>query len=569
MQDYADGLNAALDRIATGDVAHAEALCRGLLDSDPGNQAALLLLGLALGAQGDIDHAQPLLVRVAHQRAKADDPRYEPAGVLVRLRCRTLVSKLYRECLSREPDDTRLRFCVADFLHEASALHDAKEVLTEGLRRNPAWVSGRQLLGIVLADLGHFAAAIGQFRQVVTQAPDQAGGWGNLGVMLKIEGRFDAALKAYDRAIALAPNDARMRVNRTVALLHAGHLQEAWREFEWRLALPGRQGMGVDRLMPPLSRLGDVGGRTVLVTHEDGFGDTLQFMRYLPLLAKRGLRVIAWVPRPLERVLRSVVGVAEVLTGDVSLPPYDWHCPFVSLPRVFETSLTTIPNAVPYMSVDAGLSQRWAARLPNDGLLVGLVWAGQVRPHLPGFDVVDQRRSTRLATFAPLSAVDGARFVSLQAGPAADQANDPPFGLTVCNPMSGIKDFADTAAIVANLDVVVSVDTSVAHLAGAMGKPVLLLDRYDNCWRWLRDRTDSPWYPTLRIFRQKRLHEWGPVVTRVTAALRAMAEAHAARVSHPLPSRRSRDAAVYLAPDRSREPLPAALLLQQTQILQS
>ena len=202
----------------------------------------------------------------------------------------------------------------------------------------------------ILASIG---AAIGQFRQVVTQAPEQPGGWGNLGVMLKIEGRFDAAFKAYDRAIALAPQDARIRVNRTVALLHAGRLEEAWPEFEWRLALPEHRGMGVDRLMPPLSRLGDVTGRRVLVTHEDGFGDTIQFMRYVPLLAQRGARVIAWVPKTLERVLRSVVGVAEVLTGDIPFPPFDWHCPFVSLPRVFETSLATIPNAVPYMSVDA------------------------------------------------------------------------------------------------------------------------------------------------------------------------------------------------------------------------
>jgi tetratricopeptide (TPR) repeat protein len=567
VQDCVDGLNAALDRIAAGDPAQAEAICRGLLDADPGNQACLLLLGLALGAQGVTDQAQPLLLRVAHQRASGQDPRYELAGVLVRLRCRPLVAALYRECLLRMPDDAKLRYCLAEFLHEASALREAALVLTEGLRRHPDWVSARQLLGIVYADLGQFGAAIGQFRQVVTQAPEQAGGWGNLGVMLKIEGRFDAALKAYDRAIALAPQDARIRVNRTVALLHAGRLEEAWPEFEWRLALPEHRGMGVDRLMPPLSRLGDVTGRTVLVTHEDGFGDTVQFMRYVPLLAQRGARVIAWVPKPLERVLRSVAGVAEVLTGDIPFPPFDWHCPFVSLPRVFETSLATIPNAVPYISVDAESVQLWRARLPTKGMLVGLVWAGQVRPHLPGFDVVDARRSTKLATFAPLAAVEGARFISLQIGPAADQAKTPPSGLKLCDPMGGVADFADTAAIIANLDVVVSVDTSVAHLAGAMGKPVLLLDRYDNCWRWLSGRTDSPWYPTLRIFRQKRLYEWDPVIVRVVTALNAMAKAHAARANRPYPPRRSRDAARCLERDRSREPVQGVFHLRIQSLL--
>ena len=155
---------------------------------------------------------------------------------------------------------------------------------------------------------------------------------------------------------------------------------------------------------------------------------------------------------------------------------------------------------------------------------VGLVWSGQARSHLTGFDVLDGRRSTTLATFAPLGAVAGARFISLQAGPAAEQARDPPSGLTLHDPMSEVTDFADTAAIIANLDVVVSVDTSVVHLAGAMGKPVLLLDRYDNCWRWLSGRTDSPWYPGLRIFRQKKLGDWAPVIAHVAAALRALCE---------------------------------------------
>lgn len=567
MQDCVDGLNTALDRIAAGDPAQAETICRELLDSDPGNQAALLLLGLALGAQGDTDQAQSILVRVAHQRANGQDSRHELAGALVRLRCRPLVAASYRECLLRMPDDTKLRYCAAEFLHEAYALREAASVLTEGLRRRPDWVSARQLLGIVHADLGQFGAAIGQFRQVVTQAPEQAGGWGNLGVMLKIEGRFDAALKAYDRAIALAPQDARIRVNRTVALLHAGRLEEAWPEFEWRLALPEHRGMGVDRLMPPLSRLGDVTGRTVLVTHEDGFGDTIQFMRYVPLLAKRGARVIAWVPKPLERVLRSVEGVDQVLTGDIPFPPFDWHCPFVSLPRVFETSLATIPNGVPYMSVDAESVQRWRASLPIEGMLVGLVWAGQVRPHLPGFDVVDARRSTDLAAFAPLAAVGGARFINLQIGPAAGQVKTPPSGLALCDPMAGVADFADTAAIIANLDVVVSVDTSVAHLAGAMGKPVLLLDRYDNCWRWLSGRADSPWYPTLRIFRQKRLCEWEPVMMRVVTAVNAMAKAHAARANRPYPPQRSRDAARCLERDRSRGPVRGVLRLRIQSLL--
>jgi hypothetical protein len=246
--------------------------------------------------------------------------------------------------------------------------------------------------------------------------------------------------------------------------------------------------------------------------------------------------VLAWVPKPLVRIIRSIDQVAEVLADEGPIPAFDFYCPFVSLPRVFDTTLETIPNAAPYLFADPAAAEHWAARLPNDGLLVGLVWAGQGRPYLPGFDVVDGRRSTDLATLAPFAAVENVRFVNLQMGPAAEQAREPPQGLSLFDPMGEVTDFADTAAIIANLDVVVSVDTSVVHLAGAMGKPVLMLDRYDNCWRWLSGRTDSPWYPALRIFRQKRLDEWAPVVSRVARALKALAETHAAKAVRPYPA---------------------------------
>jgi tetratricopeptide (TPR) repeat protein len=521
-------LQAALDSIVAADPVRAEAICRSALEADRGDQVLLLLCGLAIGAQGDLERAWPLLRDVAHARQRGSDPRHEMAGLVVRQRCRPLVVAVYRACLRQWPDDDQLRYCVAEFLHEAHELDEAAQVLDEGLRRHPHWPAAHQLLGIIHADRGQFGAAIGQFRLVTQLVPDQAGGWANLGAMLKVEGRFDAALKAYDKAVALAPQDVRIRVNRTVALLHAGRLPEAWRDFEWRLALPEHQDASVHWLMPQLADLSQVAGRTILVTHSDGFGDTLQFMRYVPLLAERGARVIAWVPKQLERVMRSMEGVADVLTGDRPVPYCDFHSPFVSLPRVFGTTLKTIPCAVPYLPVASDLVEQWGGRLPKDGLRVGLVWSGQSRPHVPGFDVLDARRSTTLATFAPLAGVPFARFVNLQVGPAADQARDPPPGLGLIDRMPEVSDFADTAAIVANLDVVVSVDTSVVHLAGAVGKPVLMLDRYDNCWRWLSGRTDSPWYPKLRIFRQKRLGEWAPVVARITNALTVMAERRSA-----------------------------------------
>jgi hypothetical protein len=204
-----------------------------------------------------------------------------------------------------------------------------------------------------------------------------------------------------------------------------------------------------------------------------------------------------------------------------------------SLPRVFATTVQTVPP-VPRIALDPALVRRWEASLPEAGpLRAGLVWAGQARPALAGFRTLDQRRSAGLAAFAPFAAVPGVVLISLQAGPAARQFR--PAGMALVDPMPAVTDFADTAAIIANLDVVISVDTSVVHLAGLLGKPVFLLDRYDGCWRWLSGRTDSPWYPDLTIFRQEQPGDWSVPMARAAASLHAMSLYRGAPGDEPVP----------------------------------
>jgi len=324
--------------------------------------------------------------------------------------------------------------------------------------------------------------------------------------------------------LALNPDDAQIRVNRVVALLRAGRWREAWPDYEWRLALAGHANMR-PRLLPAIAGLPELTGRTIVVVHEDGFGDTLHFARYLAMLAARGARVVVSVPTALTRLMRTIPGVSDVCDPDAPLPPHDFYCPFFSLPRAFETTPETIPAPVPYLRADPALAEAWSTRLPHDALRVGLVWAGQARPTLPGFGILDGRRSMALSSLAPLATVPDVAFVSLQHGPEAVQLQTS--GMTLFDPMPGVTDFADTAAIIANLDLVISVDTSIVHLAGAMGKPVFLLDRYDHCWRWLSARSDSPWYPALRIFRQERVGDWTPVLQQAVRALREFAAARA------------------------------------------
>ncbi|HEX4366487.1 MAG TPA: tetratricopeptide repeat protein [Rhodopila sp.] len=504
----------ALRFLAAGAWLQAETAARAALAADPADPHATLLVGLAIAAMGEHARAAPILTGLAAARPEADHPCVD----FVRLRPplpRPMVARQFRACLRLAPADVRLRLAFAEFLIDTDQPVEAEQILAEG----PAFAASHHLAGLALAEQDRFPAAIASFQRAVMLDPDAAASWSNLGMMLKVESRFPEALAAHDQAVMLDPGNPRFRVNRAVALLRAGLWDRAWRDYEARLELPGARAVEPLRLLPSL-RPGDaLTGLTVLALHEDGFGDTLQFLRYLPLLAERGARVLACVPPSLVRVMRLVPGVADVFTDATHLPPHDFVCPMFSFPRVFSTAIDTIPP-VPSLAMNPVLLRHWAGRLPPGGLRVGLVWAGQARPTLPGFAALDRRRSAGLAAFAPLADVPGLSLVSLQAGPAARQPRPP--GLELLDPMPDVMDFADTAAIIAGLDVVVSVDTSVVHLAGLVGKPVLLLDRYDGCWRWLSGRLDSPWYPHLTIFRQEQPEDWSGPMTQVTASLRAM-----------------------------------------------
>jgi Flp pilus assembly protein TadD len=496
--------------------AGTDAACDRLLTADSADVEALLLRGLALAGSGEVAPAAGLLNCVAAARPNHAHPCQDLDGILDGAD----FARQVRTCLDLTPGDLRLRLLCADCLHRGGDLTGAVAVLVALLEDAPETAAAHHRLGLLHAEIGDFDAAIGYLLRAVTHDPGPALGWSNLGMLLKVQGRFDEALQAYDAALRRAPQDARLRINRVVALLQAGRFPEAWPDHGWRFALAKYTGLPLNELLPPLAAQPDLAGRTVLLTHEAGYGDTLQFCRYVPLLTARGARIVLAVPPALQRLLGAQRWGADVLPTNAGPPDYDWHCPMMSLPSVFGTTLETVPAASPYLTADPALVATWAARLPiGPGLRVGLVWAGQARPWLPGFATVDMRRSTSLAQFGPFRAVEGVRFVSLQADAPAAEARNPLPGLALYNPMAEVADFADTAAIIANLDLVVSVDTSVAHLAGALGKPVFLLDRYDNCWRWLNGRSDSPWYPTLRIFRQTKIGEWAPVMQQSAAAL--------------------------------------------------
>ncbi len=419
-------------------------------------------------------------------------------------------------------------------VNQASALRAlgrfeaALAVCSEALREAPGEAAAYATLTATLSDMGHHDRAIAAADLALEHHPDPAPAdraglariVGNKGLALLYLGRLEEAIVTLREAVAANPADADIAVNLGLALLSSGtHMREGFALFERRR----EQGATAPRGFSEAFWQGeDIAGRTILLHAEEGFGDTLQFVRYAPLVAARGARVILEVPPPLVRLCAGLPGVTQVVATGAALPAFDCHCPLLSLPHVFGTTLETIPAAIPYLAADPALVREWATRLPpGPGLRVGLVWAGHAQAQRAYAHRVDPRRSLALAALAPLGAVPGIAFVSLQKGPPANELAHPPF--TINDPMAEVRDFADTAALIAGLDLVISVDTAVAHLAGALGKPVWMLSRFDACWRWLRARSDSPWYPTLRVYRQPSPGEWAPAIATLTADLARLA----------------------------------------------
>ena len=477
---------AALER---SDFREVERLWHTLPASQRGLPGLGLIRALALGGAGQLARAGRELDRLA-QPGHAH-PRRDLGDILARVGKPGPAAVEYRAAIRAVPDD------------------------------GAAW----HALGLSLAELGDLQAAEDAFRHTIALDPGPAAPWSNLGMMLKTQQRFTEAIQAHDAAVSRAPSDPQIRVNRAVALLHAGRLTEAWADYEYRLRLDGRPRMPAGPLLPDIAGL-DLSGRIVLVWHEEGFGDTIQFARYAPLLAARGARPLLAVPAPLVRLFGCLPGTT-VLDPAAPFPAYDYHCPVFSLPRAFGTTLETVPAGTSYLFAEPALVAAWAVRLPSMGLRAGIAWAGQARPWLPGFAALNARRSLDPGDLRHLADIPGVQLVSLQAGQRA-----PDF---MHDPMPDVTDFADTAAIIANLDVVVTVDTAVVHLAAGLGKPVLLLDRYDNCWRWFSGREDSPWYPTLRILRQRRMNDWSVPLRRTAELLHSASSGSGTPPSHGVP----------------------------------
>ena len=510
-----------------GRTAEAVAAYREAVARAPAHAEAHNNLGVALAALGETEAAEECY-RAALRHAPGLAAAAANLGALL---CRVgrwdEAEEALRRALRLAPDVPAALNSLGTALAARRASAEAEECYRRALALDPAYAEAHNNLGTLLEEEGRFAEAERALAEALRLRPDYAEAASNLGNVLVALGRLGEAERAYRLALRLRPGEASSEYNLGVALLSAGRLGEGWAGYERRW---DRRGAARRELAAPLWNGEEIGGRILLVHAEQGLGDTIQFCRFLPLLRAR--HIVFEAPKKLARLLAGQRLGARIVASGEPLLPFDLHCPLMSLPHRLGTTLETIPAAVPYLAADPGLVAAWAARLAAlPGLKVGLVWAGN-----RDF-AADARRSIDPALLAPLLGVPGVSFVSLQVGARAP-VTAPALGLADWT--GEIEDFADAAGLVAALDLVIGVDTASVHLAGALGKPVWLLNRFDSCWRWLRDRPDSPWYPTLRQFRQASPGDWAGVIGAAKGTLAAVLAA-APQTGPPgitLPSRR-------------------------------
>lgn len=500
---------------ACGRERAAERSYRDALALAPGNASALLGLGGLLSGTGRFAPAVACF-RAAIAAAPAAPAAHRGLGLaLSGLGAREEAARSLEEALRLDPADAvaalelgSLR--VAGGSHEAALA--AYALARDAAPRAPEAHLG---IGIACALLGRFAAAETALREALLLRPDYVEALSSLGDVLRNRGRLDEAEAILRAALTLRPQDADAAVHLGFVLLQAGRHAEGWRRHEARWAASAWRGRR-RRLACPPWRGEPLSGRRILLYAEQGLGDTIQFCRFVPLVSGAA-RIRLAAPAPLAGLLRGsdLARDVEVVAPDADGTGDDVALPLMSLPAHLGTDETTIPSA-PYLQADPAKAEAWRRRLDGaGGLRVGLVWAGD-----PAM-AADARRSLALARLAPLATVPGLRLVSLQLGPAAGQIRES--GLAMLDAAPDLTDLADTAALVAGLDLVIGVDTAVLHLAGALGRPAWLLNRFDTCWRWGGTGTTTPWYPSMRLFRQPEPGAWDAVIAEVRAALGQLA----------------------------------------------
>jgi len=485
----------------------------------PDKTSSDLAFALDLERQGLVEAAEQQFLRLVQTQPKEWRALHQLGAIYLSRGDYVQALQFMGAAMKAKPSSAEAKSNYGYILQQLDRHDEAIPYFNRALAANPAYVSALLNRGTSFHHLGKFTEALVSFDRALAREPGNVKAWYNRANVLHELRRFDEALASFAKAIALKPDYADAHWNEGLTRLLLGDFETGWAKYEWRWQTAAQKHLQRDFVQPLWRGTEPIAGKAILVHAEQGFGDTLQFVRYLPQLSAQGADVVLEVQPALYALLSGVKGAARVLKRGDALPAFDLHCPIMSLPLACRTSLQTIPNAGPYVEAPRERLEAWRARLPKkDGLRVALAWAGSATHRQ------DRLRSVPLALLRPLLARDDIEWLSVQ----RDLRTGDSDMLDACNvrQLGGeLTDFADTAAILSLADLVITVDTAVAHLAGALGRPAWVLLQYSPDFRWLLDRDDSPWYPTVRLFRQSRFGEWDDPVARTIDALRRHAAA--------------------------------------------
>lgn len=502
-----------------GRLDEAQIHCRRAIQIQPEDARAHNNLGVILQKLGRLDEATLSLQRALQLKPEYAEAHSNLGNICQQFGQHDKAQACYRRAIELQPGCADAHTNLGVTLRELGRLEEAAACARRALQLQPGCVQAHTNLGVVLRELGQLDNSVASLVRALQIDPMYAPAHANLGTTFKELGQLVEAEASYRRALQISPDDADAECSLGHTLLQCGKLREGWRHYEHRweggLPKPTRQPTTLPQWRGEAPRSGD----GILIFGEQGMGDKLQFSRYLPLLTecfRGGVAVV--VNRPLLKLLRQSFPAVQVFDG---APPdqraWQWQCPLLSLPLAFNTSLDTIPNQTPYLSAEPVKTAHWQGRiaalnLPSAAQKIGIVWK-------PGNLMKNASlRALTLRQLAPLLQQPGCVWFSLQKEPDDSKLPWVTSGKLI-DWADEFNDFADTAALLMHLDLVIAVDTAVVHLAGALGKPVWLLNRYASEWRWMRDRDDSPWYPTMRIFTQRSAGDWDEVVRRVGVAV--------------------------------------------------
>lgn len=516
--------------------------------------------GLVLRELGRLPEAVESFDAAIAVAPRAIEAHYNKANALAALGNLDRAVAAYDMTLSLRPDHVMALLNRGMTLRDLRRFDDALASFDKAAALAPKSVAAHNNRGLALTDLDRHGEALQSYDTVLSLDPNHADAQYNRGNALNELGRLEEALTSLDRAAALTPDAAQVHNNRGLVLRELNCHKESIAAFDKALAVkPGDPDILCSRgltalaladfetgwegyaqrfeMQKPVGRVAGVvdsipawngeplTGRSILIHEEQGLGDIIQFCRFLPILAERGARVTFLVASKLHRLLATLPAEVRLLSELPLEETFDFQSPLLSLPRSLGTSLTSIPACVPYLAADPAAVERWRQRVGGDGLRIGIAWQGNAKNR------IDRGRSLALRAFAPLAAIPGIRLLSLQKGGGAEQLADLPPGMSVetlgADFDAGPDAFVDTAAVMAGLELVVSCDTSIVHLAGALGRPVWIALRHVPDWRWLLDRTDSPWYPTARLYRQTTRDDWSDVFERIACDAAALVKQRA------------------------------------------